>query len=164
MPRRPHLALALRAGKNGALAVLSALGAFALASSPGCGTDAHGVETCREIERARCGAALPCGIVTNQEKCEIYYRDHCLHGLPPGVQPEQAYVDLCVNTMEKLGACVQRLGAKVLIEDCGVEAYDAPLACDAVQFPERTSACSFLSTTPPPAGTGGDGGAAGAGG
>lgn len=147
------------------LGALAALGAFALASSPGCGTDAHGIETCRQIERARCEAALPCGIVPNQEKCEIYYRDHCLHGLAPGVQPDQAYVDVCVSAIEKLGTCVKSLGAGALLEDCGVEAYDAPLACDAVQFPERTTACSFLSTTPPPpAGGAGEGGSAGAGG
>jgi len=143
------------------LGALSALGAFALASSPGCGTDAHGIETCRQIERARCGAALPCGIVPNEEKCEIYYRDHCLHGLAAGVAPDQAYVDVCVSTMEKLGACVKRLGAGASTKECEVEAYSAPLACDAVQFPERTSACSFLSTTPPPAGGGGEGGASG---
>jgi hypothetical protein len=147
------------------LGALSALGAFALASSPGCGTDAHGVENCRQIERARCGAALSCGIVPNEEQCEIYYRDHCLHGLPAGVAPEQTYIDLCVSAIEKLGSCVKSTGPQTPVENCGVDTHDATLACDAVQFPERTYACGFLSKTPaPPLGGAGEGGGGGAGG
>jgi len=149
------------------VAALSALGSFALASSPGCGTDAHGVEDCREIETARCAAAVPCGIVTDQPRCENYYRDHCLHGLP-GNQPQQATVDLCVNAINLLGACAKRTGAATELKDCesGIETHDATTACEVIQFPEKAYACSFLSATPPPpiesaggqAGVGGDGG------
>ncbi|HWP07564.1 MAG TPA: hypothetical protein VNN72_17560 [Polyangiaceae bacterium] len=167
MARRSPSLQVFRRTRGVFVAALSALGSFALASSPGCGTDAHGVEDCREIETARCAAAVPCGIVTDQPRCENYYRDHCLHGLP-GNQPQQATVDLCVNAINLLGACAKRTGAATELKDCesGIETHDATTACEVIQFPEKAYACSFLSATPPPpiesaggqAGVGGDGG------
>jgi hypothetical protein len=154
-----------RRSRDVLVGALSALGSFALASSPGCGTDAHGVEDCREIEIARCAAAVPCGIITDQTRCEIYYRDHCLHGLP-GAQPQQATVDTCVSAINALGVCAKQGGTAAEVKDCeGVETYGATTTCEVIQFPEKAYACSFLSSKPPPAesaggqaGVGGDGG------
>jgi len=165
VPSRSLPLRAFRRSRDVLVGVLSALGSFALASSPGCGTDAHGVEDCREIETARCAAAVPCGIITDEPRCEIYYRDHCLHGLP-GAQPQQAVIDLCVSAINALGVCAKLGGAEASVKDCGdVKTHDATTACEVIQFPEKAYACSFLSSTPPPveaaggqAGGGGDGG------
>jgi hypothetical protein len=157
--RRSTTLRALRAGKL-TLGGLAWLGAVALAAGPGCGTDAKGVEDCREIEQARCAAAVPCGIVPNEELCKIYYRDHCLHGMA-GSPPEQAYIDVCVNTINKLGTCAKAGGPKTTLADCHVEASDATLACEVVQYPERTPACAFLTPVPVSPSSAGQGGAAG---
>jgi hypothetical protein len=154
-----------RRSRDVLVGALSALGSFAVASSPGCGTDAHGIEDCREIESARCAAAVPCGIITDQPRCEIYYRDHCLHGLP-GAQPQQATVDLCVSAIKMLGECAKQGGATADVKDCeGVKTHDAATTCEVIQFPELAYDCSFLSAKPPPpesaggqSGAGGDGG------
>jgi hypothetical protein len=157
--RRSTTLRALRAGKL-TLGGLAWLAVAALAGGPGCGTDAKGIEDCREIEQARCAAAVPCGIVPDEEKCKIFYRDHCLHGMA-GNPPEQAYIDLCVNTINKLGTCAKAGGPKAELADCGVRASGATTVCDVVQFPERAEACQFLSSKPPPASSAGQGGAAG---
>ena len=166
MATRSAAVRAFRASRSLLVGVLSATGSFALVSSPGCGTDAHGIEDCREIEQARCAAAVPCGIVTDQPRCEIYYRDHRLHGLP-GTQPQQASIDLCVVAIHALGACAKQGGAHADIASCdpAIPTHDASTVCEVIQFPERAYACSFLSATPPPeVGAGGEGGGAGSGG
>jgi hypothetical protein len=138
---------------------LSALGALALAASPGCGTEAKGVEDCRQIERARCDAAVPCGIVSDQTKCEIYYRDHCLHGLAV-TPPQEAAVDECVKDIQKLGSCAQAAGPDTTPSECGVATYGAVTVCDVIQYPEHAYSCSFLKA-PPPEETGGQSGTGG---
>jgi hypothetical protein len=145
--------------------VLSVAGSFALVSSPGCGTDAHGIEDCREIEQARCEEAVPCGIITDEPRCKTFYRDHCLHGLP-GAQPQQATIDACVTAIRALGACAREGGAQAELASCpAVKTHDASLVCEVIQFPERAYDCSFLSATPPPEpGAGGEGGGSGSGG
>ena len=45
--------------------LLSAVCAFTLVSATGCGTDAQGVDDCREIEQARCEAAKSCGLISD---------------------------------------------------------------------------------------------------
>jgi len=153
-----------RRSRDVLVGALSALGSFALASSPGCGTDAHGIEDCREIETARCAAAVPCGIITDQQRCEVYYRDHCLHGLP-ATQPQPATVDLCIGALQTLGECAKQGGKDAQVKDCDVKTYGATTTCEVIQFPEKAYACSFLTAKPPPvesaggqAGVGGDGG------
>lgn len=139
------------------------LGALASLASPGCGTAAKGIQDCRDIEQARCKAATACGIVTHEDDCEIYYRDHCLHGLPV-TPPQPAVVDDCVATITTLGTCVQSLGKNALLADC--EDPNHPIAdnatsvCEVVQYPERAYSCSFLTgttTTPPPESSAGTG-------
>lgn len=153
---------AFRASRTVLVGFLSAAGSFAVVSSPGCGTDAHGIEDCREIEQTRCAAAVPCGIITDQPRCETFYRDHCLHGLP-GTQPQQATIDLCVSAIKALGECAKLGGAQAELSSCpGVQTHDATLVCEVIQFPERAYDCSFLSSKPPPEpGSGGEGGGAG---
>lgn len=151
-----------RALRNVALACTSALAAFALTVSPGCGTSARGIQDCRDIEEARCTAAVACGIVAKANDCKIYYRDHCLHGLPIA-PPQPADLDNCVSTITTLGSCVQANGRDVPLAYCGVDADNAVLACEVVQYPERAYACSFLTGTaesapPATAGQGGQGG------
>lgn len=158
---------ALRASRTLLVGILSAAGSFAVVSSPGCGTDAHGIEDCRVIEQARCAAAVPCGIITDQPRCEVFYRDHCLHGLPGTAQPQQATIDACVNAIKALGECAKQGGAQAELASCpgGVETHSATLVCQVIQYPERAYACSFLTPTPPPEpGAGGEGGGAGSGG
>ena len=144
------------------LAAISALGAFALVSSPGCGTDAKGIEDCRDIEHARCAAAAPCGIVSDVDECQRFYRDHCLHGLPLA-PPQRALVDQCVSDIEKLGACVTA-DHEAKARDCDVATSGVSRACEAVQFPEKVNSCAFLNGKPVTASEGGQGGQGGQGG
>ena len=96
--------------RRAGLGVFAALSALFLATNPGCGTDAKGVEDCRDIERARCDAAVACGKVSDLAECRRFYRDHCLHGL--GVTPPaRGRVDECVATIKQAAACVKANGA-----------------------------------------------------
>ncbi|MBX3186917.1 MAG: hypothetical protein KF819_07880 [Labilithrix sp.] len=121
---------------------LLALAATALGvvSAVACGTEPVGVESCRQIERARCENARSCGIDLSRPvhrgdtpsqdvgACIRYYEDACLHGLvapaDPGAVAVQACVDAINNTPD----------------------------CEIVKAPERHPLCSFLiPPAPPPA-------------
>jgi hypothetical protein len=147
--------------KNLVYATISAVAAFLLTSSSGCGTDAKGIDDCRDIERARCQAAAPCGIVTDVEECQRYYRDHCLHGLAVE-SPPRNLVDECVGMINRAGTCVTNLGADPPLSECpGVTRHSVltPTVCDLIRYPERADECSFLQTVPlpePAAGAGGE--------
>ena len=128
--------------------------ALALAGAPvaaGCGTDATGVGTCKEIEEARCTAAASCPEIqitppyyTNGsavDACIRYYDTACLHGLAVGNQSDTV-VNGCVAAIKAKGACA------------------------VVENPATSAACSWLTppnTPPPEAGPGeaGDAGDAG---
>jgi hypothetical protein len=161
--RRAQRARGLAALKNLTLGAISALAAFVLASSAGCGTDAKGIEDCRDIELARCEAAGPCGIVTDIAECKRYYRDHCLHGLAVD-SPPRNLVDECVAMVKRAGQCAQANGPDTALDYCPElvtrHAIQATTACDIVHFPERADECSFLLPVPleEPAGEGGQGG------
>jgi hypothetical protein len=114
------------------LAVLGGVGALIAA----CGTDAVGVETCRQIEEARCRSAPNCPDInlsvpvhrgspgTDIDACIRYYHDACLHGLvasDPGGPATKACVD-------------------------AINAGD----CKVVEHPETVTACAWL-TPPAPA-------------
>jgi hypothetical protein len=132
-----------------ALGALAALAGFGIASSPGCGTDAKGVEDCREIERARCDAAAACGRIEDIGSCQRFYRDHCLHRIladPPS--PEA--VDRCVRTIQTAGSCASTQGADAALSACvdpsrSLAASGALTACDLVLYPERADSCAFLA-------------------
>jgi len=160
----PHRTLLQRA-RTLALGLISALAGFAITTSPGCGTDAKGVDDCRDIERTRCAAAAPCGIVTDVPACQRFYRDHCLHGMVTA-PPSRDHVEQCIRTIEAAGACATTEGAEAPLSACAndelLEASGALLACDIVKRPELADNCAFLTTTPPPVenvgGAGGEGG------
>lgn len=131
--------------------LLSAAASFSIVTASGCGTNAVGVEECRDIESARCQAGLACGIVDDVPACERYYRDHCLHGLATE-PPAGASVDSCVQLIEAAGECAKS-DAETSLEDCGPP-FSEPRSglatpCDVVLHPERAAECSFLTDTPP---------------
>lgn len=131
--------------------LLSAFTTFSLVSASSCGTNAVGVDECRDIERARCRAADPCGIITDVAACERYYRGHCLHGLATK-PPADASVSACVQVIEAAGRCAQG-DAETRLEDCTEGALPQTglrFACDVVKHPELTPECAFLTDVPPP--------------
>ena len=113
-------------------AALAALAAVA-AVGAGCGTDATGVEACRQIEDARCRRAPGCGIAIEPpystmgsavDACIRFYDTACLHGLESS-DPGPVVVGQCVAA----------------IRDGG---------CTIVASPEKSPACAWLSPTPLP--------------
>jgi hypothetical protein len=146
-------------------ALLSAVSAFTLVTAGGCGTDAKGVDDCRDIEQARCTAAKNCGIVKDVTECQNYYRDQCLHGLAVSL-PTSTVLQQCVATIRAAGVCALQ-GTDTAIADCAngpvSESTTAKTTCEIVTNPETTAECSFLLPTVD-AGTAGSGGAGGSGG
>lgn len=133
---------------------------FAIASQgPGFGCDTHaiGVDECREIEKARCAASHSCGIgvnSSNEAECERFARDNCLHGLPTASAPLESQLNNCLKAIRAAGACAAQ-GANTLATKCaGIEneiTVANATACDIVEGPEETTACSFLVAEPKPA-------------
>ena len=130
--------------------LLSAVCAFTLVSATGCNTDAQGIDDCREIEQTRCVAAKNCGLVPDVDACQRYYRDQCLHGLPM-TPPGSVKLKQCVDTIRAAGVCAtQSGGTDTPLSDCDPElpsavSNDLVSACDLVQEPEKSVACSFLT-------------------
>lgn len=130
--------------------LLAAATSFSLVTAAGCGTAAVGIDDCRDIEQARCRAAATCGMISDVDACERYYRDHCLHGLP--VKPPAGdSVPSCVEVIKAAGRCAEA-DPDIELADC-----DPPVAapkvgftraCDVVSRPERTPECAFLSDLP----------------
>lgn len=138
------------------------LATVGIVSGPGCGTDAIGIDECRQIEQARCEAAAHCGIVDDVESCQRFYRDHCLHGLAVE-SPGAIVVEGCVGVIQRAGACARDDGRETPIDDCSGEepvseaVGDVDDACDLVLYPERSTECSFLTPSEPPPGSAGSG-------
>jgi hypothetical protein len=95
-----------------------------------CGTDAVGVEACRQIEEARCKVAPNCGVSlakpvhrdspqTDIDACISFYRDECLHGLSTPTDPGQVAVQACVDAINRGN-------------------------CDVLKHPEIDPSCAFL--------------------
>src|SRR5271165_6618386 len=70
-----------------------------------CGTDAVGVDACRQVQEAECQEAPACGIAleppyhttgTAVDACIRFYDDQCLHGLASGTDPGPTAVHECV--------------------------------------------------------------------
>jgi uncharacterized membrane protein YgcG len=142
---------------------LSAVLAFTLVTAAGCGTDAKGVDDCRDIEDARCAAAKNCGIVSDVGACQNFYRDQCLHGLavnPPG----SAAIKECVATIQAAGTCALQ-GTDTALGDCTNQPVSmlttATTACQIVTNPEKTQECSFLQPNALDAGSADSGGSDG---
>lgn len=116
----------------------------------GCGTDAKGIESCREIEEERCRQAPTCpGLfrVSSEEdveSCVRFYRDQCLHGMS-SPEPGKPALDACLQTIKRAGACAKS-GAATLAE-CSVppsSQTELSTACEILLHPEKTAECSFL--------------------
>lgn len=147
--------------------------ACALLMAPGCGTDARGIDDCRNIEQARCAAAANCDgpkgsgrVVADVDSCQRFYRDQCLHGTTTASPGAPAVVE-CVGAIQAAGECAKADAECV-----------APLtpesACEKILHPELLIECRFLTpkpeditgeggTTGNPDGTGGSGEAPGTG-
>jgi hypothetical protein len=129
------------------LALPSALGVALLGA---CGTDASGIDACRQIETARCtqapacvGQPVPMSCNNGQNpldlavpvhrdsdvsSCIRYYQDACLHGLNGGRVPSPGDLQSCINA---------------------INAAPGNDDCQTVVCPEQNAACSFLLPTPP---------------
>lgn len=133
-------------GLGGALAAALA-GVGALAS--GCGPQPVGVESCRQIETARCEAAAACGLSEDDvANCKLVYQDQCLHGIQNADhRPTEAETEACVAAVKAAGACAAD-GAKKI-----GECKDAPSVTGSENIPpcdlvlsdaHELSACSFV--------------------
>jgi hypothetical protein len=121
--------------------------------SGGCGTDAVGIDHCRDIEQARCVAAAACGDITDVPACQRFYRDHCLHGMALDESPGKIKTEACVGAIEAAGNCV-KAGASTPAECTELSAETGFLTlCEAIREPQKLSKCSFLAPSaesPPP--------------
>src|SRR5262245_34968096 len=78
-----------------------------------CGTDAVGVETCRQVEEARCRRAPSCPAIDlsnpkhrdpDVDACIRFYRDACLHGLATNSDPGAPQTKACIDAINR-GDC-----------------------------------------------------------
>lgn len=113
--------------------VASVLCVFAVALYAACGSDATGIDACRQIETARCQAAPACGInlstppavSDNVDGCISFYKDACLHGLEVS-DPGTPAVSACIKAIQT----------------------PSKDQCLWVQYPQTAQDCAWL--TPPP--------------
>jgi hypothetical protein len=143
-----------------AATLLATTTSFCLVTASGCGTAAIGIDDCRDIEQARCQAAVKCGMISDADGCERYYRNHCLHGLP--VKPPAGdSVPRCVEVIQAAASCAEA-DPTIELKDCDPVVATPKVgflyACDVVSHPERTPECAFLSDLPEEEGSGGAGG------
>jgi hypothetical protein len=113
---------------------LAALSLAAIA----CGTDAVGIQACRQIQEARCRQAPACNIPleppyrtsgSDVDACIRFYNDACLHGLASASDPGPIAVNACVAAINR--------------------APTTDGGCLIVTTPQTADACSWL--TPPAA-------------
>lgn len=143
--------------------LLSAAATFSVVTAS-CGTNAVGVDDCRDIEQARCRASAWCldadgvPLIQDVPACERYYRDHCLHGFAVK-PPAGADVAGCVQLIEQAGRCAQEDPDSELgcTETATARRTGFTSACDVVTHPERANECAFLLDTPQDQGSAGQG-------
>jgi hypothetical protein len=132
-----------------AAALASAFG-FLLPIASGCGTDAVGIEDCRQIEQARCELGAACGVVTDVDACKRFFRDHCLHGMALEDSPGTTQVKACTQAIRAGTACAQTQGPEALTAACQeVQAPALDKVCEVVGKPEESTPCRFLVPAPP---------------
>jgi hypothetical protein len=132
------------------------LGFSALATAAsGCDTDAVGTGTCRDIEYARCEAALHCDLGVDSEgevdDCKRFARDNCLHGLETSDRPGSTATRKCVAAIQAAGTCARDHDPSWTFTECEgePEATDPTITvCDVVQSPEEATDCAFLIADP----------------
>lgn len=118
-----------------------------LAMLAGCSTDPVNPDGCRQIEYARCEAALSCPTEfpkLDLDSCKRFYRDQCLHGLASEEDPGQPRIDQCVKAIGTAALC-----ANAKQEPCELEVTKTAVACDVIQHPEIYKECEFLAPPPP---------------
>ncbi len=162
---------------SGALTALSLVLASVLGAVASCGTDATGIDACRQIEQTRCEIIVGCpdSLVNNEvevEECKLFYRDQCLFGMPEDISPDPVDVEACIAALHLARACWD---AGLTLGQCTTPAAaDAGIVgpvlapgvdpnhtgCDAIWLPQRLNACLFLIPGAEPAGpaAGGAGG------
>lgn len=129
------------------LAALLLAAGLGVASTAGCGTDAVGVDDCRQIEQTRCDYAVACGLTDDAEACRRFYRDQCLHGLAGG-QPSRLELGVCLRTIRAAGACAKEDREQTL-DVCASDTKSGPVpVCDVISAPERLVECDFLASVP----------------
>ena len=118
-----------------------------------CGTDAIGIDTCRQIEEARCRQAPGCNIdltrpvhrdspKTDVDACIRYYHDACLHGIATNTDPGAPSVKACVDAIntgdcnvvlhpEKAAACLWLVPPQTVTPDAAADAAEAASTVDA---------------------------------
>lgn len=117
------------------------------AVASGCGTEGVGVSACRQIESARCEAALPCGEVRSVAECQRFARDNCLHGLALKDEPTNVEVTDCADAIRLAGTCADERGKSAAPASCSKKTFgkaSATKICQIVVEPERTPQCAFL--------------------
>lgn len=129
----------------------------------GCGPTGVGVESCRQIEGARCEAAAFCGFDEAEvDDCKLVYMDQCLHGIEnAGYRPTEGDTEACVAAVKAAGDC-----AAAGVEDMSgcpaaplVEGAPDRAPCEIVlSRAHELEACAFAVGVPD-AGTGTDAGA-----
>ena len=134
--------------------LLSAAATFSIVTAS-CGTNAVGVDDCRDIEQARCRASASCldgdgvPLIQDVPACERYYRDHCLHGFAVK-PPAGADVAACIQIIEQAGRCAQEDPESELActDTASARRTGFTRACDVVTHPERATECAFLLDKP----------------
>ena len=126
--------------------LLTALGGMLIAQGAACGTDAEGIDECREIESARCEAGQYCENldVTDVDACKRFYRDQCLHGMANGEKPGAPKVKKCISAIQAAGACARDGIALADCLDVGPALPTTITPCDVIEKPETIVACEFL--------------------
>jgi hypothetical protein len=115
--------------------VVLALSVFAVVIYAACGSDATGIDECRQIETARCQAApacldtvslaMPPHVGSDVDGCINFYNDACLHGLEVA-DPGAPAVAACIKAIQLAG-------------------QKAPnTSCFTIAHPETNAACSWL--------------------
>jgi hypothetical protein len=101
--------------------------AVTLCAAADCGASATGVDTCKQVEEARCRRAAACGFSTQPpyftngtdvEACIRHYDVACLHGTSVAV-PAAAQVSACLMAIQT-AAC----------DGGGAPPFEADPACD----------------------------------
>lgn len=115
------------------VSVIALFGAFPLL--PACTTDAVAVEQCRQIEHARCEAAVSCGSVKSTEidECKRFYDDQCLHGIAGEEAPTANQQKSCLELIDD---------ARQTAETSSGDQFER--ACTVIGEPWESEECSFL--------------------
>jgi hypothetical protein len=134
----------------------TALAAIVLVAA-GCGTDAVGVQACRQIQEARCQQAPACGIAlqppyhgngSDVDACIRFYNDQCLHGLASGADPGQIAVNKCVaaiNRAPAAGGCSVVLSPQTA-DDCAWLASNSSGDAGAIDSPALAAESGVFDT------------------